>query len=198
FQAEDGIRDFHVTGVQTCALPIFDLTLEYYSNLATDILVSAPIPSSTGSLPTGTGGAASILTNASGMQNSGFEFTFTYRKRTGDLTFEISPNVYTVKNRVTRLNNDRAFVPGAGSRTEVGHSIGSHYGWVADGIFQTPDEVTSHAFQNAATGPGDIRFRDLNDDDVIDDNDRTYLGKALPDIYYGLNVTAQYRNFDFT
>lgn len=175
-----------------------DLTFEYYSNLATDILVSAPIPSSTGSLPTGTGGAASILTNAGGMQNSGFEFSFTYRKRTGDFTFEISPNAYTVRNRVTRLNNDRAFLPGAGSRTEVGHSIGSHYGWVADGIFQTPDEVTSHAFQNAATGPGDIRYRDLNSDDVIDDNDRTYLGKALPDLYYGLNITAQYRNFDFT
>lgn len=175
-----------------------DFTLEYYSNLATDILVSAPIPSSTGSLPTGTGGAASILTNAGGMQNSGFEFSFTYRKRTGDLTFEISPNVYTVRNRVTRLNNDRAFLPGAGSRTEVGHEIGSHYGWVAEGIFQTPDEIAAHAFQNAATGPGDIAFRDLNDDNVIDDNDRQYLAKSLPDIYYGLNVTAGYGNFDFT
>jgi TonB-linked SusC/RagA family outer membrane protein len=176
----------------------FDLTLEYYSNLASDILVSAPVPSSTGSLPTGTGGAASILTNAGGMRNSGVEFSFTYRKRTGDLTFEISPNVYTLRNRVTRLNNERAFLPGAGSRTEVGYEIGSHYGWVADGIFQTPDEVTAHAFQDVATGPGDVIFRDLNSDDIIDENDRQYLGKSLPDIYYGLNVTAQYRNFDFT
>jgi TonB-linked SusC/RagA family outer membrane protein len=175
-----------------------DFTFEYYSNLASDILVNAPVPSSTGSLPTGTGGAASVLTNAGGMQNSGFELSFTYRKSVGDFTFEISPNAYTLRNRVTALNNDRAFLPGAGSRTQVGGEIGRHYGWVAEGIFQTPEEVTSHAFQNAATAPGDMKFKDLDGNNIIDDNDRQYLGKALPNLYYGLNITSKFKNFDLT
>lgn len=139
-----------------------DFTVEYYSNVASDILLSAPIPASTGSLPTGTGGAASIITNAGGMENSGIELSFTYRKQAGDFTFEVSPNVYTLKNRVTKLNNEKAFLPGAGSRTEVGHEIGSHYGWVYEGIFQTADEVKNHAFQTAQAAPGDVKFKDLD------------------------------------
>jgi TonB-dependent starch-binding outer membrane protein SusC len=167
-----------------------DFTFEYYSNLASDILLNAPIPASTGSLPNGTGGSSSYLTNAGGMENSGFELSFTYRKQAGDFTFEISPNAYTLKNRVTKLNNDRAFLPGAGSRTEVGHEIGSHYGWVYEGIFQTADEVKNHAVQSAQTGPGDIKFKDLDGNNVIDDKDRQYLGKALPNLYYGLILAA--------
>lgn len=175
-----------------------DFTLEYYSNLASDILLAAPIPASTGSLPTGTGGTASIIENAASMQNSGVELSFTYRKQVGAFSFEISPNAYTLKNEVTKLNNDKAFLIGAGSRTQVGQSVGSHYGWVYDGIFQSPGDVSSHAFQSAQTGAGDIRFKDLDGDGVIDDNDRQFLGNALPTVYYGLNITAKYKNFDAT
>jgi TonB-dependent starch-binding outer membrane protein SusC len=174
-----------------------DVTLEYYSNVAEDLLIAAPIPGSTGSLPTGTGGVASIRTNAGGMKNSGVEVSFTYRKSTGDFTFEISPNMYTVRNRVTQLNTDRAFLNGAGARTEVGKPIGSHYGWVYDGIFQTVEEIAVHPLQPGAA-PGDIRFKNLDGNNVINDADRTYIGKALPDVYYGLNFTARYKNFDAT
>ena len=85
-----------------------------------------------------------------------------------------------------------------GARTVVGGALGRQFGWVYDGIFQTTEEVTNHAFQNAATAPGDIRFRDLNNDNVINDNDRTFIGDAIPDFYYGLNLNAEYKNFDFT
>ena len=53
-------------------------------------------------------------------------------------------------------------------------------------------------FKMPATAPGDIRFKDLNNDNIINDNDRTFIGDAIPDFYYGLNITAEYKNFDFT
>lgn len=180
-----------------------DFTFEYYSNQASDILIPTPIPSSTGSLPNGTGGSASYITNVAGMENSGFEFSFTYRKQIGAFSFEISPNAYTLRNRVTELKHKKDFLPGAGSRTEVGKEIGSHYGWVYEGIFQTADEVTEHAFQSAQTAPGDIKFKDISGpngvpDGKVNDYDRQYLGNSLPSLYYGLNVTAKFKSFDLT
>jgi TonB-linked SusC/RagA family outer membrane protein len=173
-------------------------TAEYYSNLADDLLYNAPIPSSSGSLPTGTGGASSVLTNAASMKNSGFEFSVNYLAHFGDLSIEVEPNVYTLKNEVTKLNTERAFLPGTGSRSEIGKEIGAHYGWVYEGIFQDADEITKHAFQNSNTAPGDVKFKDLNNDNVINDLDRTYLGKSLPNVFYGLNLIAKYKGFDFT
>lgn len=91
-----------------------------------------------------------------------------------------------------------AFISGAGARTEVGQSVGQHFGWVYDGIFQNAQEIEAAAFQNANTAPGDIRFADLNGDDIINEADRQYLGQGMPTYYYGLNVVANYKNFDFT
>jgi hypothetical protein len=169
-----------------------DLTVEYYSNKAEDIIVAVPLPLSQGSLP------ASLLTNSGSMKNTGFEFSLNYAKSFGDLFIELSPNFYTVKNEVLAIGEGSPTLDDLGARTIVGGSLGRHYGWVSDGIFQTVEEVSNHAFQNAGTAPGDIRFKDLNNDDVIDDADRTFIGDALPDLYYGLNITAEYKNFDFT
>jgi hypothetical protein len=133
------------------------------------------------------------------MRNSGIEVSLNYRKSIGDLFIEIAPNFYTVKNEVLAIagaGNPR--LDDLGARTEVGGSLGRQYGWVYDGIFQSADEVTNHAFQSGGTAPGDIRFKDLNNDNIINDDDRTFIGDALPNFYYGLNIAAEYKNFDFT
>ena len=169
-----------------------DFTVEYYSNKAEDIIVAVPLPLSVGALP------ASLLTNSGSMQNSGFEFSLNYRKQFGDLFIDIAPNFYTLKNEVLAIGQGSPTLDDLGARTVVGGALGRQFGWVYDGIFQTTEEVTNHAFQNAATAPGDIRFRDLNNDNIINDNDRTFIGDAIPDFYYGLNINAEYKNFDFT
>ncbi len=171
-----------------------DFSAEYYRNTSEDVLVNVPIPLSN---IVGQFGS-NILTNGGSIRNSGFEFSAIYRQKLGeDFSFEIAPNFYTLKNEILEIANQE-FITGTGSRNQIGRSIGEHFGWVYDGIFQTADEVASAPFQAPGTAPGDIRYRDLNEDGIINDDDRTFLGQGMPTYYYGLNITARYKNFDFT
>ncbi|MDJ1483795.1 TonB-dependent receptor [Cytophagaceae bacterium YF14B1] len=169
----------------------FDLTVEYYRNKTTDLLVGVPIPASTGANNTPT-------VNAGSLQNSGLEFALTYHKTSGEFTFDVSANAYTLKNKVLALGGNNEPVYGVGSKTQVGGEVGKHFGYQVEGIFQNQDDVTNHARQEAGTAPGDLKYKDLNNDGVIDENDRTYLGSALPHIYYGFNFNARYKNFDLS
>lgn len=175
-----------------------EFTAEYYSNKSEDVLLNLPIPN----INNGGTFEPFIFTNAGGIQNSGIELSAVIRKQFGDLSLEFAPNFYTVKNEVLNIGNQE-FIPGAGARTIVGRSVGEHFGWVYDGIFQTPQEVADAPFQAPGTAPGDIRFKDISGPDgtpdgIINDDDRTFLGKGLPTYNYGLNITAKYKNFDFT
>lgn len=167
-----------------------EFTAEYYSNISEDVLIDLPIPLSNGSI----GG---ITTNAGSIKNSGIELSMNWRPKVGQVNFDISPNFYTLNNEVLSIGN-LDLISGTDARTEVGSSVGDHYGWVYDGIFNTQAEVEQHAFQNPNTAPGDIRFKDLDGDGTITEEDRQYLGSGLPTYYYGLNLAAAYKNFDFT
>lgn len=167
-----------------------EFTAEYYSNTSEDVLIDLPIPLSNGSL-------AGLTTNAGSIENSGVEFSANWRPRIGNVALSIAPNFYTVRNEVLDIGN-LDFLSGTGARTEVGQPIGQHYGWVYDGIFQNQAEINESPFQNANTAPGDIKFVDLNDDGIIDEADRQYLGSGMPTYYYGLNIVAEYKGFDFT
>jgi len=185
------VRTTRSIGMDVGLFKDLDFTFEYYDNTAKNILVTVPITLTSGySNP-------SLLTNGASMTNRGIEFSLTYRKSIGDLNLVVSPNFYTVNNNVTSIAGNNYYL-GQGSRTQVGQSIGAQYGWVYDGIFQSTTDVSNHATQSALTAPGDIKFKDLNGDGVIDDKDRTFIGKSIPSAYYGLNVTANYKNFDFT
>ena len=167
-----------------------EFTAEYYSNTSDDVLLDLPIPLSNGSL-------ADLTTNAGSIENSGLEFSANWRPKIGDVALSIAPNFYTVNNEVKDIG-PLEFISGTGARTEVGRSVGEHYGWVYDGIFQNQTEIDAHAFQNDNTAPGDIRFKDLNGDGVITEDDRQFLGNGLPTYYYGINIVAEYKGFDFT
>lgn len=179
-----------------------EFTAEYYSNTSQDVLLDLPIPLSNGSL-------SGLTTNAGEIENSGIELSAIIKQQIGDFNIEIAPNFYTVKNEVKDIG-PLEFISGTGARTVVGGAIGRHYGWVYDGIFQNTSEINTvqpgaagydasrHAFQSAFTSPGDVIFRDLNDDGVINEEDRTYLGNGLPTYYYGINIAVSYKDFDFT
>ena len=180
-----------------------DFTVEYYNNTSENVLLPLPIP-----LSTGYAAGSSILTNAGSIQNSGFEFSATHRQNIGDFSFEISPNFYTLQNEILDLG-DLDNLPGTGTWNEVGRSLGEHYGWRYDGIFQNAAEIAASPTQFPGTSPGDIKFKDIagapdadgnptDPDGVIDNNDRTFLGEGLPTYYYGLNITMKYKGFDFT
>lgn len=170
-----------------------DIAVEYFEKKTTDILVGVPIPLSTGSVN------ATQLTNAGSLKNTGLDIEIAYHYTNGkDFNFDISANASTLNNKVLALGGSNEPIYGTGSRTEVGGRVGEHYGYVYDGIFQSNEEVAGHAFQSAATAPGDVKFKDLNGDGVINADDRTYIGRALPKYTYGLNFSATYKNFDFT
>ncbi len=167
------------------------LTAEYYNNKSEDILTTLPTTLYIGSVP------ASILTNAASLQNNGFEFTVAYQGGKGKFKYNISGNIATIKNKVLELGGTNNPIYGAGSKTEVGRSVGEIFGWQTEGIFQNADEVSKHALQIGAK-PGDIMFKDVNGDGAITDNDRVYLGTTVPKINYGVNFSASYKDFDMS
>ncbi|HMF73958.1 MAG TPA: hypothetical protein VK616_20895, partial [Flavitalea sp.] len=138
--------------------------------------------------------------NGGDVQNKGFELTLGYQKTSpGAFYYDVSINLAHNSNTVTKLDNSQAAITsGAGySRTVVGEPIASFYGYVMDGIFQTQAEVDKHAVQaSPGTSPGDIRYKDLNGDGVINQNDRANIGNPWPKLTYGLSANFRYKQFD--
>ena len=177
----------------------FTLSAEYYQRKTDNLILAVPLPPSVGYLTT------TVNQNIAAMRNNGFELQLGYNDRHGDFKWNASGNISIITNKVLSLAPGVANIE-AGSdvdltegynvtNTAPGHSIQSYYGWVVEGIFQTQDEVNKHATQTAGTAPGDLKFKDLNGDGVIDNNDRTFLGSFIPKFTYSLNVGANYKNF---
>ncbi|MBU2950600.1 TonB-dependent receptor [Tamlana agarivorans] len=181
-----------------------NVTVDYYDKLTEDILLAQVIPltaglSLSGFSEFGTSAPRNPIVNAGTVRNKGFEAEVSYRDGKGDFTWEIGANITTVDNVVESLGSGSTIINSNANfetRTEVGQPIGSFYGYVTDGIFDTAAEVAAHATQPGAA-PGDIRFKDIVEDGVIDDKDRTFIGNPIPDFYYGLNAQLGYKNLDF-
>ncbi|HKJ44438.1 MAG TPA: TonB-dependent receptor [Balneolales bacterium] len=181
------------------------LNIDYYNNLAENILVQVPIPPSTGSVSAPTINAASLL-------NKGLEFSADYKGSKGAFHYDVSGNLSTLHNKVLSLGQGNSAIYGNGTKTVVGGSIGEFYGYVTNGIFQNWDQVYNYATQNQApnggrnsvtaqthTAPGDFKFKDLNGDGKITaDGDRTFLGSPIPKFKYGFNANLSYKNWDMS
>ena len=136
--------------------------------------------------------------NAGSVQNKGFEMIAGYHLRKDDFTFDVNANISVIKNEVTSLAGTGPF-PNGSTIQGVGLPINSLYGWVSEGLFQNQDEITNHADQSGMGGPvapGDIKYKDLNGDKVIDSKDRQFLGSYFPKTTYGINFSAGYKGFD--
>ena len=171
------------------------LTAEYYSNKVKDLLVAIPIPLSVGS--TGGASGSSVVTNAASMANSGFEFTAVYKNVIGQFNYGVNANFTTIKNKVSALGGANNPIYGIGSKTSIGQSVGQLYGFKTEGLFNTAADITKHATQTGAA-PGDVKFVDTNGDGKITDDDRVFLGSAIPTYNFGFSVDAGYKNFDLS
>lgn len=168
-------------------------SVDYFTKNTSDILL---LPPYIGVL--GEGGNRWV--NGASMENKGWEFTLGHRSKiSDDLSLDINANFDRIRNRVTKLPAEVVNAYGGDGRGQniLGHTLGSHFGYVADGLFRTQAEVDAHATQNGK-GLGRIRFSDLNEDGVIDDYDRTWIGNPLPDFTYGFNANLNFKNFDFS
>jgi len=170
------------------------LSVEYYIKNQNDLLVKMPMPSAYGRVS----GEGDPWVNLGEIQNKGFEFNGTYSQAEGDFHYNISANFTTVKNRVKYIPGD---ILSGNNLTTLDHTIGSFYGYIAERILTPSDFDSEGNYLHAmpATGKpseGDLMFKDLNRDGIINDLDRTIIGKAVPDFVYSLNLEAFYRNFD--
>ena len=179
-----------------------NMTVDVYKKKTTGILQDVDIPTFIGASEKPSG-------NVADMENRGLELELGYNTKFGGLNLRTSANVSYVENKVTFLGQGKTFInSGPGfqtigplTRSEVGQSINSFYGFKTDGIFQNQAEV--NAYQNTAGGliqpnakPGDFRWVDIDGDGTITNADKKYLGLTLPKYTFGYNLTLDYKGFD--
>ncbi len=144
------------------------------------------------------------------MENKGLEIELGYNKSFNELNVSINGNVSFLKNEVTYLGNGIEFLSGGATiqsstfpitRTQVGQSYNSFYGFKTDGIFQNQDEINSYT--NTSGGliqpnarPGDFKWEDIDGDGLITDSDRDFLGSSIPKVTFGFTLNLDYKNFD--
>jgi TonB-linked SusC/RagA family outer membrane protein len=173
------------------------LAVDIYRKKSEDVLVRVPIPQSGGS-------QRPPYVNAASIENKGLEIALSYRSGGKDFSYNITPNISFIKNQVASIANSEPILGGFGlsdgpiTKTEPGRPIGSFFLWEMDGIFQTQEEIAASPFQSKDTRPGDVKFKDLNNDGIIDDKDRGHVGNPFPKFTYGLQCGLNYKNFDIS
>lgn len=170
---------------------------DYFKKTNQDALVQLPLPFVSGFfLP--------APTNAGEITNSGIELALNYKDKIGDnFEYGIGFNITTIKNTVQSLGPVEQIITGVGGaqshRTIVGESLGHFFGYKTDGLYQSAAEVAAAIPDaNGTPSPGDVRFVDVNGDGRVDAGDRTILGSPYPGFFYGLNLQAKYKGFDFS
>ena len=146
------------------------------------------------------GEGCSMWINAGEMKNNGVELNLGYRNSIGDFSYDITANLGTYRNEITKLPETVAAngeFGGNGVKSVIGHPMGAQVGYVFDGIFKSQEEVDNHATQPGA-GVGRMRFKDLNDDGMITEADQDWIYSPVPDFSYGFNIYLQYKNWDLT
>ncbi len=165
------------------------LTFDYFHDKRTDILGTRnlSVPSLLGvGLP---------VENLSKVDNKGFEVVLGHNNSIGeDFQYSVNANFTYARNEIVFIDEPETSNPNI---RRTGLPIGAQFGYNALGLFQTQEEVENAATQVGDIGPGDIRYEDVNNDGVIDDLDRVYIGSAnTPEIIFGLNGNFSYKNFD--
>jgi TonB-linked SusC/RagA family outer membrane protein len=167
----------------------------YYDRKTEDILVDVPIPTSVGI------GLSQI--NAGTIQNKGIELALGWSDQfSDDWRYSVSGNITTLKNEVIAIGDNKGYnIIGnpTVSVTEKGHPAGAFFGYIQEGIFQTQGEIDSAPTQTGVTvKPGDIRYKDVDKDGDVDDDDRTFIGSPIPDVMYGVSLGVSYKRFDLS
>ncbi len=175
-----------------------EFTAEWYKNVSEDLLYGVPVPANAGV------DSEKVTMNAASMENSGFEFSATYRNHDHPLKYEISANLSTLKNKVTSLGfGTESYITGTYA-TFVGQEVGQFYGYVYQGIARTQADLDNHVNDNGevitqiGAGIGDCLYKDVDNNGIIDSKDQVVLGSGLPKINYGLSAHLAYKGFDLS
>lgn len=179
------------------------LTADYYVKNTIDILLTVPIPISSG-------GANDPIRNAGKIRNNGFEFNLGWMDQPNpDISYGINLIGSFNKNKVIAMGSESGSIKGGStnqnittSETKAGYPIGGYWLISTAGYFNSQEEVDAYAKDGKkiqpAAEPGDIKFVDANNDGVINDDDRVFQGSPFPDFTFALNGNMRYKNFDLS
>ncbi|WP_258098063.1 SusC/RagA family TonB-linked outer membrane protein [Marinoscillum pacificum] len=177
---------------------MIEVTVDWYQSTTEGLHYGVQVPSQAGF----TNDVVNM--NAATMVNSGLEFLVTYHYEQNDFRFDVTANAATLNNEVQKLGVLNAQQVDGNSASEVGREIGSFYGYVYEGIFQSQDEIDTRVnsenelVDQPGAQPGDVAYADINNDGTINNLDQTYLGSGLPDVTFGLNFRGEYKGFDLS
>lgn len=167
-------------------------SFDYFSRRTEGILIVPPIASAVGE-------GQQRYVNGASTANKGWEFTLGYAKTFDNgLYFNVTTNFGATKNKITELPVEvRTAYPGTAENSIIGHSQYEIFGYKTDGLFQSQEDIDSHATQ-IAPRLGGIKYIDINGDGIINSDDRTFIGSTLPKLEYGVNISLAYKNIDFS
>ena len=167
-------------------------SFDYFSRKTEGILIRPPVASAVGE-------GQQRFVNGASTANKGWELTVGYAdKLDNGLSFNVTTNFGATKNKITDLPAEvRAAYAGTAVNSIIGHSQFEIFGFKTDGLFQNQAEIDAHATQ-VGSRLGGIKFVDINGDNVINSDDRTFIGTTLPKLEYGINISLAYKNIDFS
>lgn len=184
-------------GVDATVFNHLELNVEVYKKTISGLLFQA-------SLPATVGGASAPYVNVGNVQNTGLDIALTYRGQVGsDFRYNIAANITGYRNKITSLPSpgyfDDVFTRVSPIvRQQIGHPIGSFFGYKVVGL-NTPADIANKSLPTYPKAvAGSFKYQDVNGDGKIDDNDRTFIGNPNPLFDYGLNLSATYKNWDFS
>ncbi|MCO6461354.1 MAG: TonB-dependent receptor [Saprospiraceae bacterium] len=176
----------------------------YYNKKARDLLINVKVPSVIGDAD------GLVLTNAASIQNYGLEAMLNWRTKVSEkFSYNVGGNITFNNNKVIGLNGGQPILDGGigaaqqyTTKTDNDQEVGAFYVYQVLGVFQTDEEVLAYVKDGKPIQPsasaGTFKYLDANNDGVIDDNDRVFVGSYQPDFYYGINLGASYGHFDLT
>ena len=177
-----------------------NVSAEYYLSKTSDVLTNMPIALSTGNQE------GSPMANAASLKNRGFELTVGWRDRAGDFKYDVNLSFTTLKNEVTDLGYDRAYIINGQAISMPGQPLGMFYLYKTDGLFRTQADIDNYV--NSQGEPilinekrpqlGDVRYVNTDDDTQITDNDRQICGSPWAKLQTSLLFNAEWKNFDFS
>lgn len=181
----------------------FGFNFDIYKRKTKDMLMAKSIPAYLGS------GFNAQWANVGSFETKGFDLGLNYKQSWGDFNFGTTVNISKYTAKVLELADGEAIWDGNHQRLDLlsytaeGQTPGLFYGYVSDGVFQNHTEVNSHSDQygniiQPFAQPGDLRFKDLNGDGILDNEDREVIGNPIPDFSFGINLKADYKGFDLS
>lgn len=195
-----------------------NFTFDYYNKESKDMLMPLQLPSYMGTQGNPSSALAAPKGNYGTIRNRGFEFTIDARPLQGKFEWETNFQISFNKNKLVALDDGTGATSLSGwgqwgdqepqvSKTVVGGSLFDFYGYVCEGVYTSVEDIENSATplrpsvdgvydKKTTVWIGDIKYKDINKDGKIDENDRTSIGSPLPKFTFGFNNTFRYKNFD--